>query len=117
MLRKENQNFKNQLDSRTSHFSSSKTIIKPIKSLREPSGKKPRGQIEREGTPIEPSSNPDNIIDHKPDTCDYCGNKLKEEWMEICTSRQVFATFLLYHASNVRNTEFIEASVVVVKSP
>ena len=89
-FREENQSLKNQLNSQTSHFPSSKTIIKPIVSLREPSGKKSGGQLGRLGTTLERSSNPDEIIDYKPSTCLQCGNNLAEERMELSASRQVF---------------------------
>jgi transposase len=94
-LMEENQRLKNQLNSKTSHFPSSHTIIKPILSLREPTDKKSGGQLGRTGITRERIEIPDVVIDHKPSHCDFCGSALETFIMEESASRQVFDIPLL----------------------
>lgn len=86
-LEKENQDLKNRLakyetpkTSRNSSVPPSKdeNRPKPNQSLREPSSKKPGGQLGREGKTLEMTSTPDQIIELHPDYCNSCGSSLKE---------------------------------------
>lgn len=94
-LLEENRQLKNQLNSKTSHFPASRTIIKPIVSLREPTDKKPGGQIGRIGVTKQRKEIPDIVIDHKPTRCDFCGSSFEESIMEESGCRQVFDIPLL----------------------
>ena len=72
-------------NSRNSLVSLSKDENKPLKnqSLRTKFSKKPGGQPGQEGTPLKMVENPDQIINHKPDFCNCCGNDLSDKSEEL----------------------------------
>jgi len=78
-------------NSRNSLVSLSKDENKPLKnqSLRTKFSKKPGGQPGQEGTPLKMVENPDQIINHKPDFCNCCGNDLSDKPEELVLKRQV----------------------------
>ena len=49
-------------------------IVRRTKSLRRPSGKKPRVQPGHEGNTLELTDDIDNIMEESADVCDACGN-------------------------------------------
>lgn len=63
---------------------------KKTQSLRKPSGKKPGGQPGHQGKTLEQVSNPDQIIEHAPDTCENCQNDLTSAPVDGSEKRQVF---------------------------
>lgn len=78
-------------NSRNSSVSPSKDENRPLKnqSLRTKSSKKPGGQPGHEGTTLKMVENPDQIINHKPDFCNCCGNDLSDKPEELLLKRQV----------------------------
>jgi len=76
---------------RNSSVSRSKEQKRPLKNqnLRIKSGKKPDKQSGHEGTPLKMVENPDQIINHKPDFCNCCGNDLSDKPEELVLKRQV----------------------------
>ena len=58
-------------------------------SLRTKSSKKTGGQPGHEGTTLKMVENPDQIINHKPDFCNCCGNDLSDKPEELLLKRQV----------------------------
>ena len=63
---------------------------KKSQSLRESSGKKPGGQPGHQGKTLEQVSNPDQIIEHVPDTCENCQHDLTSAPVDGSEKRQVF---------------------------
>ncbi len=53
-----------------------KPVADRNRSLREKSGKKPGGQAGHQGHTCQPRTDPDQIVNHFPDTCRHCGSKL-----------------------------------------
>ena len=80
-----------QKNSRNSSVPPSKDENRPLKnqSLRTRSGKKVGGQPGHKGTTLKMVDNPDQIIDHKPDFCNCCGNDLSNRSAELLLKRQV----------------------------
>jgi transposase len=78
-------------NSRNSSISPSKDENRPLKnqSLRTKSSKKAGGQLGHEGTTLKMVENPDQIINHKPDFCNCCGNDLSDKAEELLLKRQV----------------------------
>lgn len=78
-------------NSRNSSVSPSKDENRPLKnqSLRTKSSKKVGGQLGHEGTTLKMVENPDQIINHKPDFCNCCGNDLSDKPEELLLKRQV----------------------------
>ncbi|MEM0578798.1 IS66 family transposase [Flavobacterium polysaccharolyticum] len=78
-------------NSLNSSVSPSKDENRPLKnqSLRTKSSKKPGGQPGHEGTTLKMVENPDQIINHKPDFCNCCGNDLSDKPEELLLKRQV----------------------------
>lgn len=78
-------------NSRNSSVSPSKDENRPLKnqSLRTKSSKKAGGQPGHEGTTLKMVENPDQIINHKPDFCNCCGNDLSDKPEELLLKRQV----------------------------
>ena len=68
---------------------SSSPFIKP-QSLRVKSGLKPGGQPGHPGSTLRLKENPDEIIEHKVDTCHHCGGDLSREAATISPARQVW---------------------------
>src|SRR5215469_5874573 len=71
---------------------SSDGLKKParVKSLREPSGKKPGGQKGHPGETLRRAENPDIIVDHYPPACAWCGALLTEAMATSHVARQEF---------------------------
>lgn len=78
-------------NSLNSSVSPSKDENRPLKnqSLRTKSSKKPGGQPGHEDTTLKMVENPDQIINHKPDFCNCCGNDLSDKPEELLLKRQV----------------------------
>ena len=78
-------------NSLNSSVSPSKDENRPLKnqSLRTKSSKKTGGQPGHEGTTLKMVENPDQIINHKPDFCNCCGNDLSDKPEELLLKRQV----------------------------
>jgi len=78
-------------NSRNSSVSPSRDENRPLKnqSLRTKSNKKAGGQPGHEGTTLKMVENPDQIIYHKPDFCNCCGNDLSDKPEELLLKRQV----------------------------
>ena len=78
-------------NSLNSSVSPSKDENRPLKnqSLRTKSSKKTGGQPGHEGTTLKMVENPDQIINHKPDFCNCCGNDLSDKPQELLLKRQV----------------------------
>tara|TARA_R110002050_G_C8877049_1_gene508549 strand:+ start:86 stop:1432 length:1347 start_codon:yes stop_codon:yes gene_type:complete len=51
---------------------------RPNQSLRKPSGKKPGGQLGRNGKTLEMAKGPDQVIDLIPEFCNNCGSPLED---------------------------------------
>lgn len=64
--------------------------FKKTKSLREPSTKKPGGQVGHKGTTLKMTLHPDHIEKHSPDICRECGYQLDEVKSQKTIRRQVF---------------------------
>lgn len=62
---------------------------KRTESLREKSGRKPGGQAGHEGTFLQMCDTPDNVEDHHPDTCAFCGRDLSDIPAEFTGKRQI----------------------------
>ncbi len=60
-----------------------------VKSLREPSGRKPGGQKGHRGETLRPVENPDVIVNHYPETCTQCKVSVPAEASTAYRSRQV----------------------------
>jgi transposase len=60
-----------------------------VKSLREPSGKKPGGQKGHPGETLRRVENPDLIINHYPDACEKCDEPLTPDMTTGYSDRQV----------------------------
>lgn len=71
---------------------SSDGLKKParVRSLREPSGKRPGGQKGHPGDTLRQTEMPDVIIDHYPATCARCGMALTPAMARDHVARQVF---------------------------
>jgi len=83
--------YKNKKNSGNSHIAPSQDQNGPKKnqSLRTKFGKKPGGQAGHEGVTLTCSAIPDEVIDHQPSYCNYCGNDLSDITATIIESRQV----------------------------
>ena len=51
--------------------------------------RKPGGQTGHKGHTLEFSEHPDEVVEHKPETCAICGGKLDADHMEKIAARQV----------------------------
>jgi transposase len=71
---------------------SSDGLKKParVRSLREPSGKKPGGQKGHPGETLRQAENPDIIVDHYPSACSSCNQALAANTAIEYQTRQVF---------------------------
>lgn len=79
LLKAEIEALKHPKNSRNSSIPPSKdeNRPKPNQSLRKKSGKKPGGQLGREGKTLEMTSTPDKVIELQPDYCNHCGSCLE----------------------------------------
>lgn len=91
VLLEENERLKHPKNSRNSSVPPSKDENRPLKtkSLRNPSGKKPGGQIGHQGNTLKMTDHPDHIVEHKPTYCNHCGYDLSHAKTELVKSRQV----------------------------
>ena len=78
--------------SNSSHPPSSDGVKKPnkAKSQREASGKKPGGQLGRQGKNLHQVEKPDHVVPHPPAACKDCGTSLSEVQGLCVEARQVF---------------------------
>jgi len=83
--------FTTRKDSHNSSIPPSKDENRPKRtnSLREPSGKKPGGQVGHQGKTLEMSADPDQIIDHRSSFCPNCGSDVSLVPSEVAEIRQV----------------------------
>ena len=81
---------KHKKDSHNSNNPPSSDLInKPIKSLREQSGKNPGGQIGHEGHTLEFSKKPDHIEVLPVEKCEHCGKQFNKKNVPKYNTRQV----------------------------
>ena len=77
LLREQIELLKNGRNSKTSSTPPSQDIGRSNqKNLRNPSTRKPGGQPGHEGSTLAMKEHPDKIIEHRPDYCQLCGEKL-----------------------------------------
>lgn len=99
--------FENPKNSRNSSIPPSKDENRPQRnqSLRRASGKKPGGQLGRQGKTLEMVKNPDQVVDLVPDFCNNCGSALKDtprgdfkarQIVDIPVPRAVFTEYRSY---------------------
>lgn len=97
-LRKENHELKNRLSKYEHPKNSSNSSVPPSKdenrpkrnqSLREKSGRKPGGQLGREGNTLKMVANPDFIEKHIPTYCSCCGKDMSTFPFIAAGKRQV----------------------------
>jgi transposase len=80
---------KGSRDSKTSSTSPSQDLGRSNRnSLREPSGKKPGGQVGHTGHHLQQTDKPDEIINHTPAACTCCGNNLEKVVSDSIIRRQ-----------------------------
>jgi transposase len=68
---------------------SSDRFRRPLKSLRQPSGKKPGGEFGHRGHHLRQAKNPDEILIHPVTCCERCQADLREKPATIAERRQV----------------------------
>jgi transposase len=68
---------------------SSDRFVRPIKSLRKKSGKKPGGQAGHEGHHLKQVDRPDEVLIHQVRACSHCQQDLRSEAASIAERRQV----------------------------
>jgi transposase len=68
---------------------SSDRFVRPVKSLRKKSGKKPGGQVGHQGHHLRQVDVPDEVLIHPVVACAHCQNDLREEVARIAQRRQV----------------------------
>lgn len=78
------------MTSKNSSLPPSTDGFKKTKSLREPSKKKPGGQVGHKGTTLKMTTHPDSIEKHSPTTCQECGCRLEGVVPHQIIRRQVF---------------------------
>jgi transposase len=61
-----------------------------VRSLREPSGKKPGGQKGHKGETLRQVAEPDSVVDHFPSSCTVCGAAVSPAMSVGHSARQVF---------------------------
>lgn len=83
--------YKNPKNSRNSSIPPSKDENRPLKtrSLRTPSNKKQGGQPGHEGSTLEMTKTPNQVLEYKPATCKNCGNSLSDVEAILAGRRQV----------------------------
>ena len=64
--------------------------FKKTKSLRQPSNKKPGGQVGHKGSTLKMVEDPDLVVTHHPQTCQGCGCRLENVEPQKTIRRQVF---------------------------
>src|SRR5205823_9929727 len=79
-------------DSHNSHLPpSSDRFVRPAKSLRKKSGKKPGGQKGHRGHHLQQVQTPDEVLIHPVERWEYCQHDLREHPAELPERRQVIA--------------------------
>jgi transposase len=78
----------NQNCTNSSQPPSSNPFIKP-KSLRVKTGRKPGGQPGHQGSTLQVTTTPDEVVEHKVDACSYCGGDLSQVVPTVSQTRQV----------------------------
>jgi transposase len=78
----------NQNCTNSSQPPSSNPFIKP-KSLRVKTGRKPGGQPGHQGSNLRLTATPDEVVEHKVDTCIHCGGDLSQVIATVSQTRQV----------------------------
>lgn len=68
---------------------SSDRFVRPVKSLRQKSGKRPGGQAGHQGHHLKQVDQPDEVLIHPVITCSHCQHDLREEVAHIAERRQV----------------------------
>jgi transposase len=68
---------------------SSDRFVRPPKSLRHKSGKKPGGQAGHRGHHLQPIETPDAVLIHRVETCEQCQHDLRDQPGSVAESRQV----------------------------
>jgi transposase len=68
---------------------SSDRFVRPPKSLRKKSGKKPGGQIGHRGHHLQQVEQPDHILIHPVERCERCQHDLREQAADVPERRQV----------------------------
>ena len=58
--------------------------------MRQPSNKKPGGQVRHKGSTLKMVEDPDHVVIHHPQTCQGCGCHLEDVEPEKTMKRQVF---------------------------
>lgn len=78
-------------NSRNSSVSPSKDENRPLKSksLRQSQGKNVGGQSGHQGSTLEMTTTPDNIVEHTPGFCSHCGDDLSDQRATFMQRRQV----------------------------
>src|SRR5947209_928438 len=77
-------------DSHNSHLPpSSDRFVRPPKSLRKKSGKKPGGQIGHRGHHLQQVEQPDHILIHPVERCERCQHDLRAQAADVPERRQV----------------------------
>jgi transposase len=77
-------------DSHNSHLPpSSDRFVRPAKSLRKKSGKKPGGQIGHRGHHLQQVEQPDHILIHPVERCERCQHDLRAQAADVPERRQV----------------------------
>ncbi len=69
-------------------------------SLRTKSSKKIGGQPGHEGNTLKMVENPDQIINHKPDFCNCCGNNLSDKPEKLLLKRQIIDIPVIFSKYN-----------------
>lgn len=89
LLREQIELLKNGRNSKTSSTPPSQDIGRSNqKNLRNPSTRKPGGQPGHEGSTLEMKEHPDKIIEHRPDYCQLCGEKLDRNSGALVSRKQ-----------------------------
>jgi len=83
--------YKNKKNSNNSHIPPSQDQNRPKRnqSQREKTGKKPGGQPGHEGTTVEFNPTIDEVIEHRPNYCNNCGNDLSSVTETLIEGRKV----------------------------
>src|SRR5229473_1259240 len=68
---------------------SSDRFVRPLKSLRQKSGKKPGGQPGHRGHHLEQVETPDEVLIHRVERCEHCQQDVREQPAELPERRQV----------------------------